>query len=243
MLKMKGVSIMLPKTNRKMAEYFNDIPYLNTRKIPEEISKRRSFLSKGGVQVYDNPKMRKFVSLSVNGYNVYQYDFGIAYPLRIKAYPMFIYQIIMTPRKVLVLTHYATNIKDVFTNNEGLVRLLETDTKYADMLLQPFEPQEFLKKDIVKNSFNGLVRTTDVNIAHERVIDLFKIWYSGLDNLKKDPPVSIVSDYSLWADQFRNSFYYQDFGFDATNRYLGVKWTQKVFEKYIFDIINPIRNK
>jgi len=231
---------LLPKINKNITEYFADKPYLNIRKIPDKVSKRRKLFCKGQVKIYDNPKMRKFVTLSVKGYNVYQYDFGIAYPLRTKAYPMFIYQIITTPRRVLALTHYATNIKDVFESNEGLVKLLETDTKYADILLKPFEPQEFLKKDIVKNSFNGLVRTHDVNTAHEKIVDLFEIWYSGLDNLESDPSNSIVSNYTMWADQFRNSFYYQDYGFNVVSRYLGIKWTKEVFEMDVFEILNPM---
>ncbi|MGV8145677.1 MAG: hypothetical protein ACLKAK_05255 [Alkaliphilus sp.] len=232
---------MLPKINRNITDYFGDKPYLNIRKLSDKVSKRNRIFCKGQVKIYDNHRMRKFVTLSVKGYNVYQYDFGIAYPLRTKAYPMFIYQIITTPRRVLVLTHYATNIKDVFNTNPGLIKLLETDKKHADILLKPFEPQEFLKKDIVKNDFNGLVRTYDINNAHEKIVDLFEIWYRGLDNLEKDPSMSIVSDYTMWADQFRNSFYYQDYGFNVVSRYLGIKWTKDVFEKYVFEILNPVK--
>jgi len=202
--------------------------------IPKKISKKNRIVSKGSLNIFEGKNLDKFVQVTVKGLNIYYYDFGIAYPKNTVEYPIFIYQIISAPKRILVVINYAFNKKDDVDKIIGLNDLLELDSKYADMLIKSFEPQEFLVEDIIPNSFNGLIRTTEVDKAYERVFNLFQAWYEGME-LNVDLKNKDMVKFDQWLTEFKNKFYTQDYGFAATKRFLGEKWAKEVFETYVFD--------
>jgi len=131
------------------------------------------------------------------------------------------------------VVNYVFHKKDDLDNIIGFQDLLNLDLKHADMLIKTFQPQEFLVEDIIPNAFNGLIRTTELDKAYERVFDLFKTWHKGIElnvNSKEDD-----ADYDQWLTSFKSKFYKEDYGFTVAKKFLGKKWTKEVFENYIFD--------
>lgn len=224
--------VALPLHN--MSYLINKCDSLLQVEVPKAISEKNRIVSKGNLNVFKGDNLDKFVQMSVKGLNMYYYDFGIAYPSNSVDYPIFLYQIISAPKRVLVVVNYVFNKSDSIDTIKGFNDLLELDKEYADMLIKSFQPQDFLVEDIIPNAFNGLIRTTEIDKAHQRVFSLFEKWYEGIElnvNSKKDN----ISDDDEWLANFKNKFYKKDYGFAATKKFLGQKWAKEVFENYLFD--------
>lgn len=224
---------MVPIPVHNIAHYIEQYEHMFKVEIPKKISFKNRIVSKGTLNVFEGENLDKFVQMTVKGLNMYYYDFGIAYPEKSKVYPTFLYQIISAPKRLLVVVNYGFHKNDNIDKISGFHDLLNLDKEYSDILIQEFDPQEFLRDDVILNSFNGLVRTTDIDKAYERVFSLFKSWYKGLE-LSSEATEQDTAAYEKWLNDFKNKFYKQDYGFMATKKFLGENWAKEVFENYIF---------
>lgn len=227
---------MIKKAKLPLIEHFDAIDWLTPVDISKEIKHKRKLFSEGRLNVYKGKGINKFVTLTVKGLNLYHYDFGIAYPEASADYPVFLYQVIIAPQRVLTLTHYAFYKPEDKQLLAQITELLEEDEYHSHMLLSSFKPQSFLAEDIIINNFNGLVRTTEIDEANESILDLFKVWHNGLIKIEEPSSEEETQKASLWTKEFCEKFYKEDYGYKSTSRYLGEKWAKDVFENYIFNI-------
>ncbi len=226
---------MVPLPLNNMSYILSKYEPLSKIDIPRKVGEKNRIISKGTVDIFKGKNLDKFVQLTVKGFNMYYYDFGIAYPSKSVNYPIFLYQVISAPKRVLVVVNYISYKKDAIENINGFDNLLSLDSEYADMLIKTFEPQAFIVENLIPNAFNGLVRTTEIDKAYDRIFSLFKNWYEGMEmnnNLKHEDE----HQYNQWLSNFKNKFYKEDYGFTATKKFLGEKWAKEVFENYIFNI-------
>lgn len=224
---------LVPLPLHNMSYLLNQQESLLKTEIPKKISDRNRIVSKGTLNVWKGKNLDKLVQLTVKGLHMYYYDFGIAYPSKSIAYPIFFYQIISAPKRVLVVVHYAFYNKENIEGSHRFEELLRLDTEYSDMLIKSFEPQNFIMEDIIPNAFNGLVRTTEIDKAHERISELFKKWHEGLESAPNSTEEELVA-YHQWLSSFKQKFYKEDYGYTASKRFLGEKWAKEVFEDYLF---------
>lgn len=224
----------MPLPLYNMSHLTNNYEFMSKVEIAKNISEKNLIISKGNTNIFTGENLEKFAQITVKGLNIYYYDFGIAYPAKSIVYPVFIYQIISAPKRVLVVVNYAFHKKDEKDKIKGFNNLLDMDLEHSNMLIKTFKPQEFLVEDVIANAFNGLIRTTELDKAYEKVFDLFKIWYEGIE-LNIDAEKEDSAAYNQWLVNFKEKFYSQDYGFTAAKRFLGQKWAKEVFENYLFD--------
>ncbi len=224
---------MVPIPVYNIAHYIEEYEPMFKVEIPKKISFKNRIVSKGTLNVFEGKNLNKFVQMTVKGLNMYYYDFGIAYPEKSLVYPTFLYQIISAPKRLLVVVNYGFYKNEDIDKINDFHHLLNLDKEYSNILIQDFDPQEFLKDDVILNSFNGLVRTTDIDKAYERVFNLFKSWYKGLE-ASSEATEQDAAAYQKWLKDFKNRFYKQDYGFTAVKKFLGENWAKEVFENYIF---------
>lgn len=229
-----GGLVMVPMPLYNMAQLINESQLLSKVELPKNLREKNRLFSKGTLNMFKGENLDKFVQMTVKGFNIYYYDFGIAYPAKSIIYPVFLYQIISAPKRVLVVVNYAFPKNHEIGKIKGFDGLLDQDAVYSEMLIKAFEPQEFLKEDLISNRFNGLVRTTEIDKAHEKILDLFKYWYQGMA-LNSDLKLEGGASYHDWLNNFKDKFYREDYGFTASKKFLGEKWSKEVFENYLFD--------
>lgn len=216
---------------------FDKLDFLQKIQLPKTIEDSKRLFSKGGIRVYRGDFLARFSNLTIKGMNFYHYDFGIAYPKEGIIYPLFMYQVIIAPDRILALVHFPFNSPEKALTLNGIDILLEKDADHNEMLLTNFKPQDFLKDEVLSNKYNGLIRTTAVDEAYEAITDIFISWYEGLrENAETEASQENKSQYKSWINTFSEKFYREDYGFRATRRYLGKAWATEVFEKYIFEI-------
>lgn len=224
---------MIPIPLYNIDHFIKEHALISKVKIPKNISYKNRIVSKGTLNMFEGKNLDKFVQMTVKGLNMYYYDFGIAYPEKSIEYPVFLYQIISAPKRLLIAVNYGFHKKDNVNEIKGFSNVLELDKEYSDILIQEFQPQGFIKDHVISNSFNGLVRTTDINKAYERVFNLFKSWYSELE-LNTEANESDIAKYHNWLNDFKDNFYKHDYGFTAAKKFLGRNWAEEVFETYLF---------
>ncbi len=221
-----------------ITKYLEELEFLEEISLDKGLAAKKKLFSKGSLRVYKADGIACFPNLTVKGLNFYHYNFGIAYPPASLVYPLFLYQVILTPDRALALVHFPFYSQQKAEAMAGIKELLEVDQAYAferDLLLKNYKPQDFLDNEIISNSFNGLIRTTTVEAAYEAIAQLLKCWYKGLEE-NSDAEVSRqeVEAFTTWVKSFSEKFFREDFGYKATQRYLGREWATEVFEKYIF---------
>jgi|GEM_PF-949473 len=222
---------------RPIVDYFDKLDFLQKLQIDGGLEATKRFFSKGSLRVYRGEGLSSFSNLSVKGLSFYHYDFGIAYPRVGVVFPLFMYQVIIAADRVLALVHFPFNMPEEAMSMAGIGELLEKETEYIDMLLTGFKPQEFIKNQVIPNTFNGLVRTTAVEEAYKAIADLFKSWYMALaENIDNENTKEEREQFDNWVRDFKEAFYREDYGFKATQRYLGRDWAIKVFEEYLFKL-------
>lgn len=224
---------MIPLPMVPITHYLEELDFLTKVEIPGEYSLKKRFFSKGQINLYEGAKLNKLATLSVKGLHLYHYDFGIAYPEGGYDYPLFFYQVIIVPKRVLALVHYPYHSLDKFQSIAGIQGLLEGDLSHSELLLTSFQPQGFLQEDLHKNHFNGLIRTTGIDEAYRAITSLFDLWYKGLIQQEKTTDPGVQATQEQWLRDFTNKFYQQDYGFTATKRYMGFEWSKAVFDRYL----------
>ena len=229
----KEVFILIPLPLYNMSYLTNKYKHMSKIEVPKKVSEKSRIVSRGTLNIFEGKNLEKFVQMTIKGLNIYHYDFGIAYPANSATYPVFLYQIISAPKRVLVVVNYAFYKKDEIDRIKGFDNLLQLDLEHSDMLIKTFQPQDFLVDDVIPNAFNGLVRTTEIDKAYERVFNLFENWYEGIE-LNIESKKEDAADYNQWLSNFKEKFYRQDYGFTAAKKFLGEKWSREVFENYLF---------
>lgn len=224
---------MIPLPLCNMSHLTEKLEFVSKEQLPKQISEKGFIISKGTVSQFKAKNLDRFVQMTVKGLNMYYYDFGIAYPANGIIYPAFLYQIIIAPKRVLVVVNYPFNHKSTIDSIKGFDTLLEADKEHSDMLIRSFRPQEFLVEDVISNSFNGLIRTTEIDKAYDKVIDLFEKWYCGIEH-NIDVENENAAAYSQWLSSFKQMFYKEDYGYTAAKKFLGRKWSKEVFQNYLF---------
>ncbi len=223
-----------------IVKYLEELNTLEAIGPAKGLEVKKKLFSKGSLRVYRADGVTRFSNLTVKGLNFYHYDFGIAYPQEGLLYPLFMYQVILTPDRALALVHFPFYSQEKAKSLAGIEELLEMDQDYSferDLLLKNYKPQDFLAAEIIPNSFNGLIRTTDVEAAYRAIAQLFKGWHGGLmKNIDAEFSRQEHEEFAAWKNSFEERFYREDFGYKATRRYLGGEWATEVFEQYIFDI-------
>lgn len=223
---------MIPKVYNHMADRLEEIDFLEEQPIPGKIKKKKQLISKGEVKIFTGKHIEKFATLRLKGLNIYGYEFGICYPKN-RNYPIFIYQGIYVPKRAVVTVNYA--YYDLHNTSEicGLEELLELDEALAEnRLYKKVKPQYFLVDEVVENTYNGMVSTEDIDEGFEDMITLFKRWHRGLENNFDQIPEETEA-FTLWKNQFKDKLFTKDYGYTATKRYLGKKWTDNVFKEYL----------
>ncbi|KAB3539075.1 hypothetical protein F8154_01185 [Alkaliphilus pronyensis] len=227
---------MIKKAKLPLQDMLTAIDSLSPLDIPSDMQLKKKLFSKGSLKLFKGEGLDRFATLTIKGLNLYHYDFGIAFPKASTPYPMFLYQVIIVPKRVLALTHYPFyRAKDEKAINH-LADLLEEDKYHAEMLLSSSKQQEFLAGDIIPNSFNGFIRTTEIDDAYDSIKELFKQWHHGLINNSIEATEEEAKEASQWTEGFCKRFYEKDYGYRSTSRYLGERWTREVFERYIFNL-------
>lgn len=228
---------MLPTAKHPISEYFDKLDFLCQQPLPKDIAFKKRLFSKGSLSIYSGEGLKKFVNLSVKGLNFYHYDFGIAYPMESIVYPLFLYQVIVAPDRVLALVHFPFNDPDRGREFDGIKQIFDLESEYSELFLTSFKPQAFLKEDVLANEFNGLIRTTSIDEAYDAISKILSVWYEGL-KLNSDKKLEEDELYAFqgWVKSFGLKFYKEDYGFKATQRYLGKDWATEVFGDYLFDI-------
>ncbi len=227
---------MIPVALYPIPHYFEKLGILSTIEVPKRIAQRSVLFSKGKVKLYQGEGINKFVNLSVKGFTLYHYDFGIVYPEKDYVYPIFFYQVIIAPQRILVLVHYAFNDLNKAEKLVGIEELLQRDKQYSELFIKEFKPQPFIVEDVIPNQFNGLVRTTDIDKAYEAIAELFQQWHIGMLQQGKCNSKAEIDSYQQWFGNFRSKFYNEDYGLISTKRYMGGRWSKEVFNKYLFDL-------
>ena len=220
-----------------IANCFDKLEFLQRVQLDDRFEATKRLFSKGSLRVYKGEGLNSFSNLSVKGLSFYHYDFGIAYPKEGVVFPLFMYQVIIAPDRVLALVHFPFNKPEEAKTMVGIQELLDKELDYNEMLLTSFKPQEFLKDEVLPNAFNGLVRTTAVEEAYEAIADIFKSWHVALiQNLNQEEEESQKLQFNSWVKDFKEVFYREDYGFKATQRYLGRDWATRAFEDYLFQL-------
>jgi hypothetical protein len=210
--------------------------FLVKRTIPTDIAFKKRLFSKGSLSIYSGEGVKKFASLSVRGLNFYHYDFGIAYPVEDIVYPLFLYQVIIAPDRVLALVHFPFNAPDRAMEFDGMEQVFALESEFSELFLTSYKPQAFLKDEVIANEFNGLIRTTSVDEAYDAISQILSAWHQGLKlNSDKRLEEAELQAFQAWIKHFGLKFYKEDYGFRATQRYLGKDWALKVFGDYLFD--------
>ncbi len=228
--------MMIPLPLYPLTHYLEKTSLLSEVGLPPKLSNKKRIFSKGKLNLYQGERIKKFPVLAVKGMHLYHYDFGIAYPQEQYLYPLFFYQVIIAPKRVLALVHYPFYQREALTTQKGIPALLEADLQHSELLIKEFKPQSFLEGDVINNKFNGLIRTTDIDKAYGAIADLFVQWYRGLSEQEKTTDTAIINSQHQWTKDFAAKFYQQDYGFISTKRYMGEPWTKNVFDQYLFNV-------
>lgn len=223
---------MIPKIQRPMAHRLEKLDFLTEKSIPKKVQKKSRLFSKGEVKVFQGKYIEKFPTLKLKGLNIYGYEYGICYPKN-RCYPIFIYQCIYVPKRAVITVNYAYHDLEEVESIPGMGQLLNLDEKLAEeRLYKTVKPQYFLVDELIENNYNGMVNTEYVEEAFKDVLSLFQQWHKGLaennENLAQES-----EEFSLWKNHFKDKFYTKDYGYVATKRYLGKKWSDKVFVEYL----------
>ncbi|GAB6084805.1 hypothetical protein [Alkaliphilus crotonatoxidans] len=227
--------MMIPLPLHPFTHYLEEYnPSLAVEALPKEINSKKRLFSKGTLSLYRGPKIQQLSAMAIKGLHLYHYDFGIGYPSAEYCYPLFLYQVIIAPKRVLALVHYPFNRPEYFEKLEGIHQLLEEDQHHSQLLIKAFKPQGFLGDDVYHNQFNGLIRTTDIDKAYEAIAKLLSIWYGGLIKQEKSTDTAEIDQQLQWIKKFSARFYHEDYGYISTKRYMGEPWTKNVFENYLF---------
>ncbi|WP_026476271.1 hypothetical protein [Alkaliphilus transvaalensis] len=228
--------MMIPTALYPISSYIENLGTLSPIETPKTIGNKKRLFSKGQVNIYKGDGISKLVNLSVKGMHLYHYDFGMVYPEKDYVYPIFFYQVIIAPKRVLVLTHYAFSELEKGKTLAGIEDLTNKETQYEELFIKEFKPQSFIEDHVLPNKFNGLIRTTDIDKAYEAIASLLEQWHTGLLLQGKSTSKEEMDSHQKWFENFRNVFYKEDYGFLSTKRYLGESWTKEVFERYLFDV-------
>lgn len=227
---------MLPTANYPISEYFDRLDFLYQQPLSKELSLKKRLFSKGSLRIYSGEGLKKFANLTVKGLNFYHYDFGIAYPMEGIIYPLFLYQVIVAPDRILALVHFPFNNPDRAMEFEGIKEVLDLEAEYDELFLTNYKPQAFLKEEVLTNQFNGLIRTKSIDEAYDAIATIFSKWYKGLKlNMDKKWEKAELDTFEGWVKGFSLKFYNEDYGYRATQRYLGKDWATEVFSDNLFD--------
>jgi len=223
---------VIPKIQRSLSERLEDLDFLKEESIPKKTTKKNRLFSKGEVKVLKGKYLEKFPNLQLKGLNIYGYEFGICYPQN-RCYPIFIYQCIYVPKRAVVTVNYAYYDIEEAESIPGFQELLKMDEELgAKRLYKTVKPQYFLVDEVIENSYNGMVNTESIDKGFEDILTLFQQWYQGLDENYDDLPKE-TEEFCRWKDYFKDKFFAKDYGYIATKRYLGKKWSDKVFKDYL----------
>ncbi|MBM7615783.1 hypothetical protein [Alkaliphilus hydrothermalis] len=227
---------MIEVPSNSLKKYFHELGTLEEIAVPKRIAQQKRLFSKGEVNMFQGEGIDKFLNLTIKGLNMYHYDFGIVYPKKEYVYPIFLYQVIIAPQRILALVHYAFEDLEKAESMEGIQALLQEEAKHVEMLLSEFEPQEFIQGKVVPNRFNGLIRVKEGETGYQLIAKLFDIWHEGMLQQGKSNSKDEMQQHQQWFEDFRKHFYRNDYGYSSSKRYMGEKWTKEVFEKYLFDL-------
>ncbi len=223
---------MIPKIQSPMAERLEELDFLTEKSIPKKAMKKNRLFSKGEVKVLKGKYIDKFSNLQLKGLNIYGYEFGICYPQN-RCYPIFIYQCIYVPKRAVVTVNYAYHDIEETESIPGFQELLKLDEELAEKrMYKSVKPQYFLVDEVIENAYNGMVNTEYIERGFEDILTLFHQWHQGLEeNYDKLPKET--EEFCRWKDYFKDKFFAKDYGYTATKRYLGKKWSDKVFKEYL----------
>ena len=227
---------MIPLPLYPIDHHFQAMETLEKEPLPKELARKNRIFSKGELCLYRGKGIEKLVTLRVKGLHMYHYDFGIAYPPAEVDAPLFMYQVIVAPKRALALVHYPHWDIASLADRPGLRALFIQEKEYKELFIKDFKPQEFLTGDVIANEFNGLVRTTDVDKVYQGVTALFKVWHRELEQSKAFLSEEALDCAMTWKKDFTQRFYQKDYGYTATKRYLGERWAKKAFEEVLFTL-------
>ena len=223
---------MIPKIEKPITASFEALSLLEEKEIHQKYKKKKRLFSKGEVKVYESEEVEKFATLNLKGLNIYGYEFGIAYP-RNKEYPLFIYQMIYVPNRALAIVNYPYPKEEEKDGESIFQNFLDLDAHLAKKrIFKELKPQYFIADDLLENRYNGIIMTSEIEEAYDDVKILFERWHEGMNNGGEEFPDQ-GEEYRLWVEQFKDRFFSKDYGYNATKRYLGKKWTDEVFSKIL----------
>lgn len=227
---------MIPLPSAPIEAYFEDLGILRRESLPKELEQKKRLFSEGRVHLYRGEAFDKLVTLRVKGLNMYHYDFGMAYPSAQSSAPLFLYQVIIAPKRALALVHYPHWDLKALEEGGWLSPLLAKEEEYRELFIKDFKPQEFLLEDVIPNGFNGLVRTTEIDQAYGAIAELFQTWAQELQRAEEPMAEEAIQRAMAWRRAFTQRFYQRDYGFTSTKRYLGEKWSRRAFEEVLFKL-------
>ena len=223
---------MIPRVQTPMAKRLEDLKFLKEESIPKKVKKKNRLFSKGEVKILKGKYIDKLANLRLKGLNIYGYEFGVCYP-KDRCYPLFIYQCIYVPKRAVVTVNYAYHELDKIIEIPGFQGLLEMDKTLGEKrLYKTVKPQYFLVDEVMENYYNGIINTGAIDQGFEDITNLFERWYRGLEeNYDILPKES--EEFCRWKDYFKDKFFANDYGYIATKRYLGKKWSDEIFREYL----------
>lgn len=223
---------MIPKIQSPMAERLEELDFLTEESIPKKAKKKNRLFSKGEVKILKGKYLEKFSTLQLKGLNIYGYEFGICYPKN-RCYPIFIYQCIYVAKRAVVTVNYAYHDLEEIRQIPGFQELLRMDEKLGkERLYKMVKPQYFLVDEVIENTYNGMVNTENIQVGFEDILSLFEQWYRGLEENYDQLPVE-TEEFCRWKDYFKDKFFAKDYGYIATKRYLGKKWSDMIFKEHL----------